>query len=128
MYLQPGTPDSLDALFTSLENGIYLCHHSQNGEVELNVRKLSVSEIEISVHSYCGSMRCSPGVLREYLESWTDNASSDIVNHCGHLRREVLKALPEGYLSAKLDFSRCKRSNISPVLYLTASYLTDHRR
>jgi transposase len=39
MYLQPGTPDSLNALFASLENGIYVCHVSRNGEVELNVIK-----------------------------------------------------------------------------------------
>ncbi len=128
MYLQPGTPDSLKALFASLENGIYVCHVSRNGEVELNVRKLSADEIEISVYSYCGSVRCSFNTLRDYLQEWTPDVRSDITTHCSHLRREVLKALSEGYLSAKLDFSKCKKGSIRPILCLTASYLTGCKR
>jgi hypothetical protein len=127
MYLQPGTPDSLSALLASLENGIYVCHVSRNGKVELDVRKLSADEIEISVYSYCGSVRCSSNALRDYLQEQTTNVRSDITTHYNYLKREVLKALPEGYLSAKLDFSKCKKGNISPVLYLTASYLTDYK-
>lgn len=107
--------DSPNDLLARVAEAMRLCCDSKRGKVSLGVRKLGADELEISLYSYCGSVRCSPTAFRESLDDW-NTVGHDMIHYRCFIQ-EVIKTLPKGYFSIELDFKR----DSHPVLYSTAS-------
>lgn len=116
---------SPDALFTSLEESILVCHNFRYGEIEMTVRKVGVDEFELCIFSFKGSFRCHYEDLKSYLGQFPQDTQNQVSLYRDRFKVGLSNILPIGFGSISLDFTKCKKARTAPIFGCTVTQLLE---
>jgi hypothetical protein len=122
-------PDSLtspEALFASIEESISVCHSFSDGVIEVNIRKISPEELELSVFAFRGCFRCPYGDIQNYLKQLPYSQQNHLSIYRDRFRVGLIKILPSGFGSLKLDFTKSKKGKTPPMFGLMMTELLNN--